>query len=54
MKIKLIIDSPHAGLNTKTVDVQSNISEEDIRTLYKLYFGVDNLFCSYEIVKEGD
>lgn len=54
MKIKLIMDSPNAGRNEKIIEVQSNISDDDIKALYKLYLGVNNLYCSWESVKEGD
>jgi hypothetical protein len=54
MKIKLIMDSPSLGRSTRTIEVQSNISEDDIKALYILYFGVCNPFCSYEKIEEGE
>lgn len=54
MLIKLIIDSPTLGRREKIIDVQSNISEEDIKALYMLHFGVSNLHCSWEKLKEDN
>ena len=54
MKVKFKIDSPLGGYNERTVELQSNISKEDIKAMYLTLFGVSNSFCSYEIIQEGD
>lgn len=51
MKIKLIFEAQFVGKLEKTVEVQSNISEEDIKSLFMIYLEVpydDN--CIYEIL----
>jgi|GEM_PF-5945357 len=48
MKVKLI----HNNL-IKTIELQSNISEEDIKAIFHIYMGVNyNDESSYEIIKE--
>lgn len=54
MKIKFMINSPSCGYQERIVEMQSNVSEEDIKSQFNILFGVDNLFCSYEIIEEGD
>lgn len=51
MIIKLIYNT-----KTKIKEVQSNISEEDIKALFKVFFNItyDPLTCTYKIIKEGD
>ena len=54
MLVKFMIDSPIGGHSERTLNLQSELSKEDFKAIYLQLFGVDNLFCSYEILKEGD
>ena len=54
MKVKFKIDSPIGGYSEKILELQSNIVKEDIKAIYIQLFGVANLYCSYEIIQEGD
>jgi len=49
-----MIDSPVGGHSERALNLQSELSIEDIKAMYLQLFGVDNLFCSYEILREGD
>lgn len=52
MKIKLIFDSQFVGRLGKTVEIQSNISEEDIKSLFLIYLEVPyDENCTYEIIE---
>lgn len=53
MKVKLIFNSPFCQYKEVTVELQSNISEEDIMALFPIYLGtIYNKNCSYKIIKE--
>jgi len=56
MIVKFILDSMHLGKQIETRELQSNISEEDIKALFPIVFGTQYspVTCSYEIVKDGD
>ena len=56
MIVKFILDSIHLGKQIETRELQSNVSEEDIKALFPVVFGVkyNSVTCSYEIMKDGD
>lgn len=53
MRVKLIFNSPLHPYEEVTVELQSNVSEDDIIALFPVYLGtIYNENCSYEIIKE--
>lgn len=56
MIVKFILDSINLGKQIKTRELQSNVSEEDIKALFSVIFGIQYspVTCSYEIMKDGD
>jgi hypothetical protein len=56
MMVKFILDSMHLGKQIQTKELQSNVSEEDIKALFPVVFGIsyNPVTCSYEIMKDGD
>jgi hypothetical protein len=50
MQVKLIINSQFIGKEVKTVVLQSNVSDDDIKALFPIYFGIkySPLMCSFE------
>jgi len=51
MNVKLIFDAQFIGRVEYIADIQSNYSDDDIKSLFPIYIGVnfDNN-CSYEIM----
>lgn len=48
MKVRLIHNN-----TIKTIELQSNISEKDIKAIFPIFMGVEyNENCSHEIMKE--
>lgn len=56
MMVKFILDSMHLGKQIETRELQSNASEEDIKALFPVVFGIpyNPVTCSYEIIQEGN
>jgi hypothetical protein len=56
MIVKFILDSINLGKQIQTKELQSNVSEEDIKELFPIVFGIQYspVTCSYEIMKDGD
>lgn len=56
MIVKFTLDSIHLGKQIQTKELQSNVSEEDIKALFSVIFGIQYspVTCSYEIMKDGD
>lgn len=56
MIVKFILDSIHLGKQIETREFQSNVSDEDIKALFPIVFGIpySPVTCKYEIMKDGD
>lgn len=56
MIVKFILDSINLGKQIETRELQSNVSEEDIKALFSVIFGIpySPVTCKYEIMKDGD
>lgn len=56
MIVKFILDSINLGKQIETRELQSNISDEDIKALFPVVFGIEYspVTCEYEIMKDGD
>lgn len=56
MIVKFTLDSIHLGKQIETRELQSNVSEEDIKALFPVVFGIpySPVTCKFEIIKDGD
>lgn len=56
MLVKFTLDSIHLGKQIETRELQSNLSDEDIKSMFQLVFGIpfNPITCDYERVKDGD
>lgn len=55
MKVKLTFESDTSWTTTKIIDVQDNVSEEDIESMFPIVLNVqyDKDNCFYEVVGKG-
>ena len=55
MKVKLTFESDLSWTTNKVIDVQDNVSEEDIESMFSLVLNVpyNEHDCMYEVVGEG-
>jgi len=56
MKVKLTFESDLSWTTEKVINVQSNVSDEDIKVMFSIAIGIpyNEEYCSYEIIQEGD
>jgi len=55
MKIKFIFDTQFCGYAEQIIELQSNVSDEDIKSMFPIVMDLEyDENCSYEIVQEGE
>ena len=54
LKLRLIFESDLCWTNSRKVEVQSNVSEEDIKALFKIKLGIDydEKTCRWEVIDD--
>jgi len=54
MKVKFIFDAQFCGYDEEIKELQSNLSDEDIKSMFPLVLGIPfNNDCSYEIMEDN-